>query len=407
MGIAGTREGFQIVAEAHGKPTGGRIPLLAGLDDEIFIGDVVGTAGSLGLVRVHREGAARAGVRVEQLIFIGGWRTVLAGERIVEIGLRHAGDDCLRVRYQQRVVVAVAVGQAAGPQVERIERIAARVVLDVPVIGVFTVQVEVPALLLVIAIAGGQRRTIMRAIALLGRTAFGRPFDALEMLLADQVDHAADRVRAVGRRRAVLQHLDTVDDAERDRVEIDIGVVAVVVEREVRRTQPVDQHHGRRDTKAAQRHRGAARREAVAEAGGNRPGAVGRHRADRGLRGRDVRAFQRLRGQHGHRRDRGRVGVAEQRAGDDDLVALAGIGLRGGLARLLILDGRRCRRLRRCGLIRPGSLCHRRRRRVLRMGLDRHRGQQRRGRNAIAQGRTCRFHQSHQAHPLSCSSGVR
>ena len=43
----------------------------------------------------------------------------------------------------------------------------------------------------------------------------------LNCLRVNEVDHAADRVRAVGRRSAVLQDLDAVERDARKRVEID------------------------------------------------------------------------------------------------------------------------------------------------------------------------------------------
>jgi hypothetical protein len=42
----------------------------------------------------------------------------------------------------------------------------------------------------------------------------------VELLARDDVDDARDRVRAVDRRRAILEDLDAVDHGERDRVEV-------------------------------------------------------------------------------------------------------------------------------------------------------------------------------------------
>ena len=83
-----------------------------------------------------------------------------------------------------------------------------------------------------------------------------------------------------GRRGAVLQDFDALDGLERNRVQVDVGVVAVIVDREVGRTQAVDQHQGRRNAQAAQRDGRAAGAEAALEAGADRAGAVGRDRAD-------------------------------------------------------------------------------------------------------------------------------
>jgi len=60
-------------------------------------------------------------------------------------------------------------------------------------------------------------------------------------LAGDDVDDAGDRVRAVDRRRAVLEDLDALDHAERDRVEVGGGRDAAA-RRAVDPAHAVDQH---------------------------------------------------------------------------------------------------------------------------------------------------------------------
>src|SRR5204863_10104999 len=102
----------------------GRIALLARLDDRIFVRQVVLAAGALRRTGRDREGAEGASAGIdEQLVLVGQRRADLASERVVEIGLTHAGHDRLWVRREQRVVVAVTVRQAAGGQIQRVERV--------------------------------------------------------------------------------------------------------------------------------------------------------------------------------------------------------------------------------------------------------------------------------------------
>ena len=403
MRVAAARKCFPTFGQADVQAGRGRVTLLARLDDRIFVGQIVLATGALRRTGRDREAAEGAGAGIDQqLVLVGQRCTDLTGERVVEIGLPNAGHDRLRIGLDQRVIVAVTIQQAAGGQIERVERVTARMIGDIPVIGIFTVHIEVEALFAIVAETGGQRGAIVRAIGLFGGATLDRALNALDVLLADQVDHAADRVRAIGRGGTVLQHFDAVDGAERDRVQVDIGVMAVVVEREVRRTQAVDQHHGRRDAQTAERHRRTARRETVAEAGRDRARAVRRDRTDRVLRGGDVRALERRGGQDGDRRDRAGVGIAEQRAGDDDGAALRCLALRhrrgGALLDIRILCDRG---LRRFGLL--GGIGRLWRHRFLRISRSSDRGQQSHRRNPKPQGTQCGIHQSHQALPCSRS----
>src|SRR4029078_11960600 len=51
-------------------------------------------------------------------------------------------------------------------------------------------------------------------------TAIGVDLHAFEVLARDDVHHAGDGIRAIDGRGAVFQHLDALDDADRDGVEI-------------------------------------------------------------------------------------------------------------------------------------------------------------------------------------------
>jgi hypothetical protein len=82
--------------------------------------------------------------------------------------------------------------------------------------------------------------------------AASEPFRSMPcvVLARDEVDHAADRVGAVERRGAVLQHLDALDRGGRDVVQVDAGVVAG--RSEVGQAAAVQQHQRGRGADAAQ-----------------------------------------------------------------------------------------------------------------------------------------------------------
>ncbi len=233
---------------------------------------------------------------------------------------------------------------------------------------------------------------LRQAIALAVAAAVGAGEDAAVLLARDDVDHAADRVGAVDRRRAILEHLDVIDHAERDRVEVG-------GRRHARRRRAVDPAH------AVDEHEHALGAE-VAQVGLDRAGAdaaaVGRvaevaarvelavdraagHRqllqdvADRHQAG----AIEILAGQAQHRRGLAER-IADARAGDHDDLGVAdeilvgdgrgrGVG-RGGVGRGL--DRRRGR-----------GLGGRRRRLGGRLGLGRGRGRRGRCRRRGRRGR--------------------
>src|SRR3546814_13448841 len=75
-------------------------------------------------------------------------------------------------------------------------------------------------------------KTLFRSNAALD--AAGEP---LELALGDDVDHARDRIRTVGRRGAVAHHLNLIDDVVGDRVEVDEVARAVIGQRIICRAQ--------------------------------------------------------------------------------------------------------------------------------------------------------------------------
>ena len=73
---------------------------------------------------------------------------------------------------------------------------------------------------------GAQAQRALAGAALLRARGRGGEVDARIVLARDEVDHAADGIGTVDRRRAVLQHLDALDRAGRDVVQVDALVVA-------------------------------------------------------------------------------------------------------------------------------------------------------------------------------------
>src|SRR5262249_38050010 len=141
--------------------------------------------------RVDRGGgAAQRPVAVDaELIPAGGDRHTAAGGA----GGRRAIRADLAVVAAAERIVAIAGPDLLLPSVE-------------------TVDVDVEALLIEIAVTGGQVEALLAAVAAARDAGRGVEVDALDFLLGDHVDHARDGVCAVGRRSAVLQDFDPVDD---------------------------------------------------------------------------------------------------------------------------------------------------------------------------------------------------
>ncbi len=151
--------------------------------------------------------------------------------------IRHAADA------RRRILRLIPVGRADAVLLE-----AADVHEEVPAVGAAAERdVAGPGLAVadrVVAVVGVQRK-------------------AVGLLLRDDVDDARDRIRAVQRRGAVGQDLDAIDDARRDRVEIDRS-------RDARRgrlvhpAQAVDEDQRALRTEVAQRNRRRAGADAAA-----------------------------------------------------------------------------------------------------------------------------------------------
>ena len=293
--------GHVLLAHRRGHQAAGRLLGRRGLDQR-----AIGATAPEQLVaaaRARRDIEVRAG---------GGGPEIVAVDQVVR-----PADRGLVVRVERTAQVAGA------------DRIG--VIVEAADIGVEPVAIEVAG-------AGGDRETLGRRDAVLRDAGLGPGREAGEAALGDDVHHARDRIGAVARRSAVLQHFDAVDDVVRNGVEIDEVASRVVGERIIGRTQAIEQHQRRVGRQAAQRdaRRAAGERAIGREAVGER-GTVIRGKALQAvLDGADAALIKRFGRDGGHRRRRD--SSREQRAGDDDLgvvgrrcgLALAGRGGGGG-----------------------------------------------------------------------------
>ena len=200
-----------------------------------------------------------------------------------------------------------------------------------------------------------------------------RHLEAVELLDQLHVDDARHRVRAIDRRRAVQQHLDTVDQRRWDQA--DVGRHRRAFDARRRHAAIVDQHQRARRIEIAQidrRNAGTAHRDERARHRSVDLHAVrGAHRLQ-DLRGVDEAEFARLRAVD-HLQGRGAVEgrLAQARARDDDRFRAFrfGLGGFGGVGRFRVRFARGGRRLGggrrggdgRCGL-RIGGLSGRQKR---------------------------------------------
>src|SRR4029078_3803061 len=69
--------------------------------------------------------------------------------------------------------------------------------------------------------AEGQVAADVVTVAALGDLVGNRQLHAREDVARDEVDAARDRVRTIGRARAAGQHVDAVDEGQRDIVQVD------------------------------------------------------------------------------------------------------------------------------------------------------------------------------------------
>ncbi len=175
-----------------------------------------------------------------------------------------------RRRAEVKAAARLHVGVLRVGAIAEVDRVAMEVVGD---------QHRVEAVLGEVAPAGDDVGADLVAVAPLGHAVARRHFGALEIAAQDDVDHAGDRVGAVDRRGAVGQHLDALDRAERDRVQVDEREVDVLREAVVGDAPAVDQHQRRVLAEVAQADAGGARREAVGELVVEREAALLRQRA--------------------------------------------------------------------------------------------------------------------------------
>ncbi len=208
-----------------------------------------------------------------------------------------------------------AVGRPVGarqvrPLAQQDVVLVARLERDV---GVLAVGVEA-------APARGQASVRGGAVALAADARLGADRGAGDALLQNHVDHAGDGVRTVDRRRAVLEHLDTLDGAHRDRGDVDEVALAVVGHRVRRHAVAVDEHQRGTDREPAQGHAAAARGERAGRGLRQRAHVVGgdvvQHVGDAGVAG----LLDVLGGQHLHRAGRLGVGAAHVRPRDGHLL---------------------------------------------------------------------------------------
>src|SRR3546814_7363959 len=107
---------------------------------------------------------------------------------------------------------------------------------------------------------------LLAGISALRNAALDAAGEPLELALGDDVDHARDRIRTVGRRGAVAHHLNLIDDVVGDRVEVDEVARAVIGQRIICHAHAIEQHQRRVGAEAAQRYRrGAAGERARSE----------------------------------------------------------------------------------------------------------------------------------------------
>src|ERR1700719_1760793 len=136
-------------------------------------------------------------------------------------------------------------------------------------IGVIAVGPDIPR-------AKESRHAARATAAALGETDFGIGGSAPEGFAQDDVDDACDGVCSVERGGAVAQHFHAVHGAERYRVEVDEGALAIIGQRVRRRAAAVDQHQGRVDRQTTKRYPRRAGRKSEAERGRNGAAVVRR-----------------------------------------------------------------------------------------------------------------------------------
>ena len=121
-----------------------------------------------------------------------------------------------------------------------------------------------PAVFIQVAVTPSHVEALLAGIAALRDARRGTDVESLDFLLGNDVDHARDGVRAIGRGRAVTQDLDPVDDRRGDRAEVDEVALTVVGQRIGGHAQAVEDRQRVLHAQAAERGRGSARCEVIA-----------------------------------------------------------------------------------------------------------------------------------------------
>ena len=237
------------------------------------------------------------------------------GEQVVEVvhvgGVRVGEHQAVRVEDRAGFLRAAAERPVG---LDRIKRVGTVCLKHRPLVQVIQADREV-ALVEVLADEDGE-------IAFLVVAGFGADLavraerHAGIVVLQYDVDHAGDRVGAVGRRGTVLQHLDPLDLVQRDVVEVDAAGVAL------NETLAVHQHQRTFHAQVSQVDAGGAAAAVVR-------GVVETGRADLGQLGQHV--FQRLRlrvrdlcrGDFDYRRLAGGVAGLQTRARHHDVLGSA------------------------------------------------------------------------------------
>ena len=108
-------------------------------------------------------------------------------------------------------------------------------------------------------------RMLGGSVAMLRATALDVEFRAHVGLPQADVDHARDRIGAVGRRRVVLQHIDAFDRVDRNRRHVDEAALTVVAQGIGHHALTVDERQRVAHRQTAQRDARSARREGLTE----------------------------------------------------------------------------------------------------------------------------------------------
>src|SRR3546814_10539207 len=115
------------------------------------------------------------------------------------------------------VVGAAGAVVADVAQIIRIVRIRPLAIEQLLAAIIEAAEIGIVALLVDVADAAGEAKAILAGISALRNAALDAAGEPLELALGDDVDHARDRLRTVGRRGAVPHHLNLIDDVVGDR----------------------------------------------------------------------------------------------------------------------------------------------------------------------------------------------